>query len=131
MILSSEKRKADRLSLSIPVFYSLAPEEDLWFSPIAVEDISGNGIRLLLKQHLKKNTYLWLKIDLTDGHPPILVRSCVTWSKRTSSPYNKGYAYSTGISFGKMSYEERRHFVQFICSNILLNYAKQLTQSEA
>jgi len=120
-ILSKDKRRTERLSLPITIFYTLYPHSE-WTGPIPVEEIGGGGLKFKSKIRIKKNTEINLRIDIPH-QPPINVRGEVVWCKKISSLTTKqaklSPLYTIGIRFYKMKYSDRQRFITYISEKIL------------
>ncbi|OQX87296.1 MAG: hypothetical protein B6D55_03835 [Candidatus Omnitrophica bacterium 4484_70.2] len=115
----TDRRRADRLSLGINVLYRIPPSPQ-WLSPLKLEDIGGNGLKLRVKKRIKKGEELELKLEI----PPqefIYVKGEVIWNKWVEVS-SKELAYRVGIRFYKMKYTERKKFVSYLAGKILDKY---------
>ncbi|OPX30414.1 MAG: hypothetical protein B1H08_01795 [Candidatus Omnitrophica bacterium 4484_171] len=121
-LVSQDKRKSDRLNLSLRIFYKL-PSSSEWTGPLLVENIGGDGLKLNSKIKLKKDTEINLKIELPHEPQPITVKGKIVWC-REKSPNLSGY--SIGIEFSKMHPRDRRKFIKYIGKNILIEQLNRI-----
>jgi len=115
----TDRRKADRLSLGINVLYRIPPSSQ-WLSPLKLEDIGGNGLKLRVEKRIKKGEELELKLEILPQEF-ICVKGEVVWNKRVKVS-SKKLAYKVGIRFYKMKYSERKKFVSYLAEKILDKY---------
>ncbi len=85
-LLSGDRRKSERLSLPLQVFYSFLSAPD-WIGPIPLEDVGGNGLRFKSKSEIQGNTGLKLRINLSDEQGSIFLKS----SAPIPSTFKKGH----------------------------------------
>jgi hypothetical protein len=108
-----ENRKSERLTLRLPIFYTLDPNTP-WIGPIVLDDIGGGGLKFESNKPIPKDTSLQLKIDLPDGNSPILFKGVVTWGRQSSPSH-----WDIGIKFHKMKHRDRQRYLTYNCENIL------------
>lgn len=124
-ILSQEKRKQNRLSLPIEIFYAVNSNKN-WSGPLDLYDISGGGIKFFSSQVIEKTALVSLKIKLPNYSKEIITTGQVIWSKNNSKQQEKNIPpYAIGIKFNKMALEDRKQFIMFISENIILKYFPQ------
>jgi len=117
-LISQDKRKSDRLNLSLKIFYKLSSSSK-WIGPLLVENIGGDGLKLSSRIKLEKDTGINLKIELPRDPQPITVKGKVVWCEEKSLKHPD---YSIGIEFSKMRSRDRKKFVKYIGKNILIEY---------
>lgn len=111
-----EKRKSERLRLPIKVEYAY-PCQAKWIKPVSVVDISGYGLNIETVEEININAQLDIKINFPEENmEPIIVRSKVIWCVKA------GAGCHIGIKFGKMNYEDRKRYIEYLSEKILLKY---------
>jgi c-di-GMP-binding flagellar brake protein YcgR len=116
-LVYSDKRKGERLYLPLNVFYSLS-EDSRPVGPVVLDNISGGGLKFVSAYALKKNSELYLTINLLDGHKPIKCKATVSWSQHSYS----NNMYYIGVKFSNMAKSDRQRYVSYICEKILTKY---------
>ena len=124
MLLSKDKRKTERLLLSLDIYYS--SENTDWIGPVAVTNISGGGLQFTNDQRIKNQTKLNFKIHLPNEAKPIKVTGEVSWCKNITSKNDKNKTdqqlYTISVKFQKIAAGDKQRFINFICENILMGY---------
>jgi len=116
-LISSDKRKSERLNLPVRIFYTTSPDAK-WLGPVSVEDIGGNGLRFNSEKKIGEGSEINIKIIFPEKeHPSIIVKASVIWCIKTSRN-----TYNIGVKFHKMDYADRRRFVEYISDKIMLKY---------
>ena len=116
--IEQDKRKSDRLSLPIEVFFSLLSSDD-WFGPVSIDDISGHGLRFSCDKELDKGSELRLKVISADEPNPFFALGKVVRCEKEDT------GFMVAIKFENMEHEERRRFVSYMCDKILLHKLKE------
>lgn len=117
-LLRQDKRKCERVELSVIVYYRFPDEVD-WHGPFTSVNIGGNGISFILSKEIPAHTELNLRLVLPqDPQRPIEVRGEIVWV----NPFND--RYRLGVRFFKMREDDRRRFVSYICDTIMVTYLK-------
>ncbi len=115
-IVSKDKRKSDRVPVSLNIFYSpVSFVGSSWKGPVVIQDLSGNGLRFLSPSLIRKKTRLNIKIVLPGSNDPVICKSEVSWTKRDAAEQ----AYQIGVKFNKMEDDQRRRFVGFMFQELL------------
>ncbi|RKY40495.1 MAG: hypothetical protein DRP76_01805 [Candidatus Omnitrophota bacterium] len=114
--LSKERRRTERLTLPLNLLYRIPPSPQ-WITPLKLEDIGGDGLKLRVKKRIKKGEDLELKLEIP-SQESIYVKGEVIWNKRVEVSSQK-FEYRVGIRFHKMKYFERKRFVSYLAEKIL------------
>ena len=114
--LSKERRRTERLILPLNLLYRIPPSPQ-WITPLKLEDIGGDGLKLRVKKRIKKGEDLELKLEIP-SQESIYVKGEVIWNKRVEVSSQK-FEYRVGIRFHKMKYSERKRFVSYLAEKIL------------
>lgn len=118
-LLSSDKRKSDRLVIPLALFFSL-PEEQVWNGPLQILDIGGHGLKFASGQSLKTGTELNLKITFPENAQRFIqARAKVAWCKLKCPA-----TYFIGAHITSMQPEDRRRYISYICEKIILTHLK-------
>ncbi len=122
-LLAKDKRKSDRIFIPLKIFYHL-PSSRKWEGPIAIDDISGGGLRFKSTKKLLKGKELTFKINLPGNKTPLTFKGAVIWCKllhplRLLKDEPKQKKYLVGIKFKKMSHADRQKYVKYICGELL------------
>ncbi|MBD3245994.1 MAG: hypothetical protein GF333_03190 [Candidatus Omnitrophica bacterium] len=126
-LLAKEKRKTDRVTLPLEMEFAMSGR-NRWHRPLAIEDISGGGMRFLSPVPLTRGQVISLKLKLPDEQKPFSVDADVIWNSQpenTHSGSSSYPAYLTGIRFHKMSPQDRQKFVFYVSRTILSEYLDQ------
>ena len=115
--LFQDKRRAERLSLALKIFYRLE-NRSAWGSPIDLVDISGGGLKFKGNERLRRHTLLSLKISLPYQKEAIFLEAEVMWCRKLPSKARKEF-FSVGVMFHKMYYNDRKRLVTYLCDEIL------------
>ena len=122
ILFSKDRRRTERLSLDVNILYRISPSSQ-WFTPLKLEDIGGDGLKLRVNKRIKKGEELELRLEIPQEEF-IYVKGEVIWNKRVEvSP--KKFEYIIGIRFYKMRYLERKKFVSYLAEKILDKYLTQ------
>ncbi len=122
ILFSKDRRRTERLSLDVNILYRIPPSSQ-WFTPLKLEDIGGDGLKLRVNKRIKKGEELELRLEIPQEEF-IYVKGEVIWNKRVEvSP--KKFEYIIGIRFYKMRYLERKKFVSYLAEKILDKYLTQ------
>jgi hypothetical protein len=114
-IVSQDKRRSDRIPVSLNIYFSLPSSASAWQGPLFMQDLSGHGLRFLSPRLIRKSSRLNLKIELPGLKSPIICKGEVSWTKKDISKN----AYHIGARFDKMATEDRQQFVRFIFQELL------------
>ncbi|OQX79800.1 MAG: hypothetical protein B6D56_06390 [Candidatus Omnitrophica bacterium 4484_70.1] len=114
--LSKERRRTERLTLPLNLLYRIPPSPQ-WITPLKLEDIGGDGLKLRVKKRIKKGEELELRLEIPQEEF-IYVKGEVIWNKRVEVSSQK-FEYRVGIRFHKMKYFERKRFVSYLAEKIL------------
>ena len=111
--IEKEKRKHVRVYTTFAEYHSvegITSEE----TPSFVENISANGICILVSENIKTDTILFLKIFLPDGGHPIAVEGKVLWTNVSSFLVTEERKhYDVGIEFIKIDEEDRERIREY------------------
>ncbi len=72
-LLSQDKRKSDRLNLSLRIFYKARPSSK-WIGPFIAEDIGADGLKFTSGTGLKKDIEITVRIKLSRELEPKKIR---------------------------------------------------------
>lgn len=112
----AEKRKTQRLSISLPVRYRILSKKTKkfdWHETFSY-DISGGGMRFRLDTPLEKGERIDTLIRFPDDPKPVNIVSEVAWQKKIQTNNNKQH-YDIGLQYVKMKPEEKERFSLLFC----------------
>jgi len=115
----SDRRKAQRLSIPIPVKYKLSRKHAL-LSQTHCSDISGSGIRLKLDEPLVAGDRLKTLLYFPGDKKPVTATSEVIWCRQEKKAKN-GKHYFVGVRHLKIDSKDRTRFVFLFCE-MMINY---------
>jgi len=119
-LLSSDKRKSDRLTIPLGLFF-LLPREQTWNGPFQILDIGGHGLKFAFNQELKAGTEFDLKITFPERTQSFInAKAKVAWCKLKSPTI-----YHIGAHITAMQQKDRRRYVLYICEKIVLTHLKK------
>ena len=114
-----EKRKAQRLNLSLPLEYRPALGKGTSSEKIFTRDISGSGVGLRLAYPIEKGTRLGTLLYFPTDRRPISSVGEVVWCTKRII---KGKTfYDVGVKHLKIAAKDRERFVFFFCET-MINY---------
>lgn len=103
-----ERRQFIRLDIALDVEYRVLESlKDL--QATRTEDISEGGIRVMLPEKIKPNTYLEITINIPNEPPPVLVVGKVIWLKSDAL----GGVHMTGIELVHITQEDRERLYKY------------------
>lgn len=110
-----EKRKFRRVKEDVKVTYKVMGKKGEYDLPAL--EISGGGLRLLLKEKLAPGTLLELGLNLPGDPETLFVLAKVAWQSEAPSSVGesgKPKAYDSGIQFVKAGVINRRKIVKYV-----------------
>lgn len=108
---NAEKRKYQRIGLLLSVKYK-KPKNNSFRDSMACQDISGKGVKILLREALKTKEQIDILICPKDKSNPISSLCRVAWCKQT-----KNSNFMAGLEFVRIKEQER--FMEFLCEKIM------------
>jgi c-di-GMP-binding flagellar brake protein YcgR len=115
----NEKRRAQRIKVSLPIEYQLMPKKRVLIEKIFTRDISGGGIGLRLRYPLEEGMHLKTLLYFPMSKQPISSVSKVVWCEKRSFK-NKTY-FDVGIRHIKIASRDKERFVFLFCET-MINY---------
>ncbi len=116
-----EKRKFVRLEFPIEVTYRISANPSIEDKSIS-KNISGGGIRIILKEKLLPGSPLELEINVPDTDVPISALGETVWQEEMVM--GREVCYESGVKFVKISPEDRdkiTHYVYKVLSKRIKN----------
>jgi len=116
---TAEKRRTQRIKVSLPVEYQLMPEKKVLIEKIFTRDVSGGGAGLRLEYPLKTGARLKTLLYLPMSKQPVSSISEVVWCRKCSLK-NRTY-FDVGIRHIKIVSRDRERFIFLFCE-MMINY---------
>jgi len=112
-----DKRRYRRLKNGVRVIYKVMGEQGE--SVLPVVDVGGGGIRLQLKDKLKKGDFLELGLLMPQDKDPFFILAKVAWqSEKLGKNENGQDMYETGIEFLKLDIQHRMLLIHYVYEKI-------------
>lgn len=112
-----ERRKFQRLNISIPVKYKFLPRKKI-LKEIFCKNISGGGLKLRLDYPLKKGDRLKTFLYFPGDSTPVTAFSKVTWCRRITQK-GRIACYDAGVQHLKIIPKDRQRLVFLFCEMML------------
>lgn len=111
VLIHEERRKAPRLSLSLPLRYHVKDSPQPWHASESV-DVSTTGIRIMLDQPVPINSLIEIDFKLPGIKSPFKILGQVRWTKPA---FNDSTRVECGLAFKNINQmQQKDHFVHFI-----------------
>lgn len=123
-----ERRKAQRLGIPLRVEYHLSVRRKTLIEKVFTKDVSGSGVRLLLKEPLRPKAKLKTLIYFPNDAQPITSISEVVWCKRQKNIRKPSFI--VGIRHLKIMQKDRERFIFLFCET-MINYFMLPTKTAA
>ena len=126
MLLSKDKRKTDRLLMTLKARYSIA-ESNILRGPVHVTHIGGGGLKFTSGDKIPKQTEVTFKIELPKEPKPIILKGLVVWCRKALPPQaqhrkKRSNLYDIGVKFYGMEKKHRQKFINFFCDSLLSEF---------
>jgi len=113
-----ERRKAQRLNLSIPVKFKFLSKQKI-LEETFCRDISGGGIKLRLNKPLDKGERLKTLLYFPDDPKPVSAISKVIWCKESQRTRRKETYFDMGLQHVRIVTKDKKRFVFLFCETMI------------
>jgi hypothetical protein len=112
MLNKKEKRRASRISVSLPAKYRIVGKKGVRWTHTLCKDIGGLGFGLIINEPLKVNDQLRISISRKDNNKTMFINCRVAWCVKDGPTL-----FRVGAEISKV--EDPLPFIEFIGDKML------------